>query len=44
MTGNSHVRNCATELQQNLGAHYEVSSFIKPGARKDTIVNTASEE
>jgi hypothetical protein len=44
MTGNSHVRNCATELQQNLSAHYEVSSFIKPGARMDTTVNTASEE
>jgi len=28
MIGDSHVRNCATELQHNLCASYEVSSFI----------------
>jgi len=28
MIGDSHVRNCATEFQHNLGANYEVSSFI----------------
>jgi hypothetical protein len=44
MIGDSHVRNCVTELQQNLGAYYELSSSIKPGARMDTIVNTAREE
>ena len=44
MIGDSHVKNCATELQQNLHAHYEVSNFVKPGARMDTIVNAATEE
>jgi hypothetical protein len=43
-TGDSHVRNCATELQHNLGANYEISSFIKPGAGRDTIVSTARDE
>lgn len=41
MIGVSHVRNCATELQHNLGVNYEVSSFVKPGARMNAIVNTA---
>ena len=44
MTCDRHVRNCATEIQQKVGAHYEVSSFVKPGARMDTIVNTVREE
>ena len=44
MTGDSHVRNCATELQHNLGVNYEVSSFVKPGARMNAIVNTARDE
>ena len=44
MTGDSHVRNCATELQHNLGANYEVSSFVKAGAGMDAIVNTARDE
>jgi len=39
--GDSHVRKCATELQHNLGANYEVSCFVKPGAKMDAIVNTA---
>jgi len=30
MTGDSHVRNGAAELQHNQGANYEVSSFIIP--------------
>ena len=38
------MRNCATELQQNLGAYYEVYSFVTPGARMDTNVNIAREE
>ena len=44
MTGDSHVRNCATEFQHNLGANYEVSSFVKTGAGMDAIVNTARDE
>ena len=44
MIGDSHIINCAIELQHNLGANYEVSSFVKPGARMDTIVNTARDE
>ena len=41
MTGDSHVRNCATALQHDLGTNYEASSFVKPGTRMDTIVKTA---
>jgi len=44
MICDSHVRNYATKLQHNLGTNYEVSSFVKPGAGKDTIVNTARDE
>ena len=44
MFADSHVRNCATELQHNLSANYEVSSFVKPGAGMDSIVNTAREK
>jgi hypothetical protein len=39
-----HVRNCATEIQQNLDICYEVCSFVKPGAEMDTVVNTARDE
>ena len=28
MIGDSHVRNCATEFQHNLGVNYEVFSFV----------------
>ena len=42
--GDRHVRNCATKLQHNLGANYEVTSFVKPGVRMDTSVNTARNE
>ena len=41
MIGDSLARNCATELQHSLGANYEASSFVKPGVRMDTTVNTA---
>ena len=44
MIGDSHVKNCALELQHNLGVNYEVSSFVKPGARMNAIVNTARDE
>jgi hypothetical protein len=44
MIGDSHVRNYATKLQHNIGANYEVSSFVKPGAGMNTIVNTARDK
>jgi hypothetical protein len=44
MIGDSHVRNYCTKLQHNLGANYEVSSFVKSGAGMDTIVNNARDE
>jgi len=44
MTVDSHIRNCDAELQHNLGANYEVSSFVKTGAGMDTVVNTARDE
>lgn len=30
--GDIHVKNCATELEHNLGVHFKVSSFVKSGA------------
>jgi hypothetical protein len=44
MISECHVRSCATEIQHNLDACYEVSSFVKPGAGIDTVVNTAGDE
>jgi RNase H-fold protein (predicted Holliday junction resolvase) len=42
--GDSHVRNCAAELQLNLGDGYEVSGFTKPGAGIEEIVNSVRED
>jgi lysophospholipase L1-like esterase len=44
ITGDSHARNCANLLQDNLRIDYKVSSFVKPGAQMNEIKNTASEE
>ena len=44
LIGDSHVRNCASDLQHNLDGNYEVSSFVKPGATMEEIVNTVSED
>jgi hypothetical protein len=44
ITGDSHVKTCATELQHNLGINSEVSSFVKSGAGMSVITNTAKEE
>jgi hypothetical protein len=41
MFGDGHVRNCAAECKDNLGANYEFNSFVKPGAGMDTVINTA---
>ena len=35
--GDSHVRNCATRLQENLNSDYIVSGFVKPGAQMKEI-------
>lgn len=39
----SHARNCANLLQDNLSIDY-VSSFVKPGAQMNEIIKTAREE
>ena len=44
LIGDSHVRNCATDLQHNLDRKYQVSSFAKPGAIMEEIVNTVRED
>jgi hypothetical protein len=44
LIGDSHVRNCATDLQHNLGGNYEVSGFAKPGAVMEEIVNTIRDD
>ena len=44
MISDCHVRKCAVEIQHNLDACYEVSSFVKPGAGMDTVANTAGDE
>ena len=42
--GDSHARNCATLLQDNLSTDYNVTSFVKPGAQMNEITKTAREE
>jgi len=42
--GDSHARNCATLLQDNLSMDYNVSSFVKRGAKVNKITKTAREE
>jgi len=42
--GDSHARNCASILQDNLSIDYKVSSFVKPGAQMNEITKTAKEE
>jgi RNase H-fold protein (predicted Holliday junction resolvase) len=44
LIGDSHVRNCATDLQHNLGGNYEVTGFAKPGAIMEEIVNTVRKD
>jgi hypothetical protein len=39
--GDSHARNCASILQDNLSIDYKVSSFVKPGAQMNEITKTA---
>jgi hypothetical protein len=42
--GNSHARNIAAELQHSLGLRFSVSSFVKPGAGMNVIVDTVKED
>jgi hypothetical protein len=42
--GDSHARNCATELQNNLCVTFEVSTFVKPVVRMSVIMDTVKEE
>ena len=42
--GDSHIRYCATILQDNLSIDYKFSSFVKPGALMSEITKTAREE
>ena len=44
LIGDSHARNCATDLQHNLCGKYEVLGFAKPGAVMEEIVKTASKD
>jgi hypothetical protein len=39
LLGHSHARKCASDLQHNLGHHFEVKSFVKPGATMEEIVH-----
>ena len=41
--GDSHARNSASLLQDNLSKDYETSSFVKPGAQMHAITDTAGE-
>ena len=43
LLGDSHARNCATDLRLNLGHDYEITSFVKPGATMKEITSSASE-
>ena len=42
--GDSHARNCAAELQHNLGTKFAISSYVKPGAGMSVITHTVKEE
>jgi hypothetical protein len=42
--GDSHIRNCAAELKQQLGRKCSVSGYVKSGAGLDVIVHSVKEE
>ena len=42
--GDSHARNCAELLQNNLSTDFKDTSFVKQGASMNEIVNTARNE
>jgi hypothetical protein len=43
LLGDSQLRKCASDLQYNPDHHYEVTSFVKPGATMEEIVRSSSE-
>jgi hypothetical protein len=43
IVGDSHAKNCASLVQDNLGADFNVTSFVKPGSNMKEIINTAEE-
>jgi hypothetical protein len=42
--GDSHARNCATELYHRLGKKCDVIGYVKPGAEMKDIVQSGKEE
>jgi len=44
LIGDSHARNCANLLQDNLSVDFKVTSFVKPGANMKELMNTARNE
>ena len=44
LIGDSHARNCAPKLQDNLSSEFLISSFVKPGANMSEVTNTVKEE
>ena len=42
--GDSHARNCATKLQDNLSSEFSISGYVKPGANMYEISKTVREE
>ena len=42
--GDSHARDCAAELQKNLGKKFVVSGYVKPGAGMSAITHTVKKE
>jgi hypothetical protein len=44
LIGDSHARNYAHLLQDNLNSGFKVSSFVKPGARMNDVINAVREE
>jgi lysophospholipase L1-like esterase len=44
LIGDSHARNCAQLLQDNLSTDFKVLSFVKPGACMNEVTNSVREE
>jgi len=44
INGDSHIRNCAARLQQQLGRKCSMPGYVKSGAGMDVIVHSVKEE
>jgi len=44
LIGDSHARNCVHLLQDSLSTDFKVSSFVKPGARMNEVINAVRKE